>query len=220
MAGWPRGLTKEAAKALSPEERRKLWNRPKEVMPNNPARNERSEDNAQPASRPRLEARVKPASNATKYVAEWTKWAGNDWTGTNAEESTDEYNIPREQFPEGMDLQWWTREIYGQETKQRITQARRGGWKEVKDADYDNWHQRVLGGKYELDSDGNVIHKGLGLFARPQEISDKSRARDLQRAREQIQLKEQAFKGGEMNATGAGHPSATASNRITRTMER
>ncbi len=148
--------------------------------------------------------------------------AGNNWDGgiADAEESPDEFNISRDKFPEGMDLQWWTAEIYGQPMKQRMATAARGGWTQVHDTDFDNWHHRVLGARYGLDDGGFIVHKGTALHARPQEISDRSKAREIRKARDVIATREQAFKGGDIGATGANHPSALATNKISRSIER
>lgn len=213
MTGWPKGLTKEAAKALSPGERRALWNKPKEVVPDTSQSVERA-DKAEPASRPKPEARAADSGKKKNW--------GENWAAepVNAEESPDRYHIPRDMFPEGLDLQWWTWTIRGQNIKDRAIIAERGAWRPVKQDSFDNWHSRVMGNRFPVDEDGNIVLEGSALYARPMPYSERARERQKQEALEAIALKEQAFKGGDINATGANHPSALATNKISRSMER
>lgn len=146
----------------------------------------------------------------------WRMVAGNNWdSAVEGEENPDRYHIPKDMFPAGMDLQWCTQTIYGQEMTQRINGFFRTGWTPVHKDDFDGQFAA-----YPTDNSGFVKVDGMALCARPLELSIKARNRDKRRAEEQIQLKEAAFKGGEIPATGANHPSALATNRISRTMER
>jgi len=215
MTGWPKGLTKEAAKALSPEERKKLWNKDKDVVPDSDAA---IEHNAQPASRPRLEARV-PSKPQKKT---WQMRAGNNWSAEGdlpPEAASFPTDIP-EEWPEGMALQWITTQVRGQPTPERMIAAQRSGWTPVHNDDFDNWHSRVLGGRFSLDEGGYIVKDNSLLCALPMPNYQKLKKRDEKAAQDQVTLKQQAFTGGEMNATGANHPSAVATNRITRSMER
>ncbi len=156
-------------------------------------------------------AAIEPASKKT-----WTMKAGNNWDDAQeGGESPDRYHIPQDMFPEGMDLQWNTQSIYGQKMNQHIGHWVRVGWTPVHCTDFDGRFKN-----FSSDEEGFVVLDGMALCARPKELSDKARRRDAANAREQITLKEQAFRGGEIAATGANHPSALATNRISRTMER
>ena len=62
---------------------------------------------------------------------------------------------------------------------------------------------------------------GLVLMARPKEINDAARRRDNLKAREQVQIKEKALRGGDLPVSlDASHPSAVRQNRINKSMER
>lgn len=175
-----------------------------------------------PASREAVEAQAPRMRTANpnwqklmpKKASDYKMRAGNNWENlTDSDENPDEYHIDRDSFPEGMDLQWWTREVYGQVLKERMATAFRGGWTPVHDEDFDGWHKRVIGGRYALDESGYIIHKGQVLCARPMEISAKAKKRDAARAQEQISQKAEAFKSGDMNVSDPRDPSATAFNR-------
>lgn len=152
-----------------------------------------------------------------KGKQKWTMRAGNNWdTASEAEENPDRYHIPKELFPEGMDLQWITQTVYGQDMPQAVNAYFRTGWTPIHADDFDG----RFGKMFPQDSSGYIKLDGMILCARPLELSIAAKRRDQQRAKEQIDLKEEAFRGGGIPATGADHPSALARNRITRSMER
>src|SRR5262245_21113804 len=196
--GWPRG--KKRGPRIPKVE---------EVMPSGSEVSAVIEE--QPAlDRPLMRATAKPAKKV------WQMKAGNNWDSAQiGEENPDRYYIPSDQRPEGMDLQWNTCTIYGQEMSQHINSWVRSGWTPIHRDDFDGLYRHM-----PADDAGFIKLDGMALCARPEEFSRKARARDVAKAREQISLKEQACRGGEINATGANHPSALAHNRITRSMER
>lgn len=158
---------------------------------------------------------VKKSAPAGKQ--KWTMRAGNNWdSAVEFEENPDKLKIPRDMVPEGMSLEWKTRSIWGQEQKQSLNADFRAGWTPVHREDFDGRFADI----WAHDDSGYVVYEACILCARPSELTEKSRKREKRRADEQLAIKAEAFRGGEINATGANHPSALASNRISRTMER
>lgn len=209
---WPKGYSREQIRAMLPEERKDLFRKQEKVETLN------AEapviEFSPPPPRPKLEARAasKPAEKKS-----WAMKAGNNWdNATPADESPDRLYIPREDFPEGMDLLWATKTIYGQEQTRRLNGFYRTGWTPVHADDFDG----RFANRFSQDESGYVVHESSILCARPLSISIAAKKREETRAKEQIAIKEQAFKGGEIAATGADHPSARSFNRISRTMER
>ncbi len=146
--------------------------------------------------------------------------AGARWEGAEVDEevSEDRLFIPQEMIPEGISLQWVTDSVMGQPQPQRRAQFERRGWTPVHPTDFN----ARFDGKFTPLGDNKEINvDGLVLMARPKEFTDKARRADRARAIEQVRIKEQALRGGDLPVTlDAGHPSAVNSNRINRTMER
>lgn len=205
---WPKGKSRKeamAAKAASETE----------VMSPEPASADGNLHNEQPASRPSRLSSEARAPNPAKQT--WTMKAGNNWdNAVEVEDSPDRLAIPPELIPEGMALEFKTRSVLGQEQQQRLNGYFRAGWTPV--------HAEDFGGRFanmwSRDDSGYVVYEACILCARPLALSIKAKKRELAKARDQIALKEQAFKGGEIAATGADHPTAKGFNRISRTMER
>lgn len=143
-------------------------------------------------------------------------------TGYAEEENEDRLRIAPEILEDfrnqGIDLQWVTTDIYGQPQSQRRARFERKGWQAV--------HADDFGGKLgemfmAAGSTGEVNVEGLVLMHRPMEFTMRARARELQKAREQVQAKEQQMLGGQTNVTlGGDHPSALQYNKIRKTVER
>jgi hypothetical protein len=143
--------------------------------------------------------------------------AGNNWDGAVMEEELpDRFHIPRDQFPEGMDLQWVTETVFGQ-NMQRLTKFEKGGWTPVHSTDFDGRFDGIWTPK---GSDEYIKEGGVVLCARPIEISLERKRQEKNAAIQQIRMKEQAFLAGGIDASGANHPSATKFNHISRTFER
>ena len=207
---WPKGLSRKDFFAA--REREKAL---KEVMPDtSPA----EQHNEQPVSRPRPKLAEVRAEKPKAAKKTWQMKAGNNWE-TAVETDGDNVNrleVPADMIPEGMSFEFKTRSIFGQEMKQRLNAAYRAGWTPVHADDFDGRFAQM----WSQDDSGYIVYEACILCTRPIEMTEAARKREKKRAQEQIAMKEQAFKGGEMNATGANHPSATSTNRITRTMER
>lgn len=157
------------------------------------------------------------ATPKTAGKPQWTMKAGNNWDGAVLEDNLpDRFHVPRDQFPEGMDLQWVTESVFGQ-NMQRLQKFEKAGWTPVHASDFNGRFDGIwtTKGADEYVKDGGVI-----LCARPLEISLERKNQEKKAAVEQIRLKEQAFMGGGIDASGADHPSARQFNHISRSRER
>ena len=68
---------------------------------------------------------------------------------------------------------------------------------------------------------GEIRNEGLVLMARPIELSKRAKLGDRKRALEQVQIKENSLRGGDLPVSlDARHPSAVNSNRISKSFER
>lgn len=174
---------------------------------------------AWPKGRPRTRKTEVGAAPLRKPMR-WTMAAGARWEGAdiNEEVSEDRLSVPKEMIPEGMTLQWVTDSVFGQPMPQRRAQFERRGWTPVHPQDFDG---RFDGKFTPLGATNEINVDGLVLMARPAEFTEKARKRDRMKATEQVRIKEQSLRGGDLPVTlDAGHPSAVRSNMINRTMER
>lgn len=172
--------------------------------PGRPRKHPLPETKVEPKDEPKgLKMRAKP------------NWETLDY----AEETPDRLHIPRELFPEGMDLQWITHTVLGQDFSRFRGHAEQRGWTVVHNDDFDGrFDGRFMkkGSKEEINVDGLV------LMARPLELSLRAKREDYKRAREQVNIKEQALRGGDLPSVtlDTQHESALRSNRINKTIER
>lgn len=162
----------------------------------------------------------KPRTRQTPPTRKWTMKAGARWEGANVDEEVgeDRLAISKDLIPDGMSLQWVTDSVLGQPQPQRRAQFERRGWTPVHPQDFD---ARFDGKFTPLGSVDEINVEGLVLMARPTEFTDKARKQERARAVEQVRIKEQALRGGDLPVTlDAGHPSAIRTNMINRTLER
>ena len=142
----------------------------------------------------------------------WDESAIEDVSG----ESGDMLRISEDLLPEGITLQWVTSTVYGQEQPQHRAKFERAGWIPVHPEDFDGRFDSMFAPK---GVKGGINRDGLVLMAKPTDLVEKSRRKDHADARRQVQIKEQALYGGEIDAMGADHPSATKFNHVRRSME-
>ena len=172
----------------------------------------------QPVATPEAEART-PLQARKSGPGRWSLKAGANWetSESNVPEGIDRYHIPREEIPEGFDLQWVTVSVMGQPTDKERGHFERKGWTPVHQEDFDG---RFDGRWMTKGQHGEINEGGQVLMARPLEISIKARKREQQLARDQIRIKEQALYAGDTGVSGADHPSARKFNSINRSIER
>jgi hypothetical protein len=130
-------------------------------------------------------------------------------------------HIDKSEYPDGFDLQFVTRSIYGQEQPSHTAEFYRRGWEPVCGGDFDGkfdgrWTPPGHTGPIEID--------GMILVARDARWSRKAKEDDMRKAHMALAVKEQQLRGGQIEGVGmdggAQHPSALASNKIRKSYER
>ncbi len=168
--------------------------------------------------RPRKPLTAKPAEpivqKSFKMKAK-PNWESFDAT---AEDSPDRLRIDPALVPDGFALQWVTDSVYGQSMAQHRSGFERKGWTPVHQEDFDG----VFDGMFmPKGASGEIMNEGLVLMARPKEFSDKAKRLDHRRAIEQVQIKEQALRGGDIPISlDARHATALQTNKIGKSYER
>lgn len=168
--------------------------------------------------KPQAESAAVPTPQAASQKKARMKARPNWEEYDGADESEDRLHISADLFPPGFDFQWVTDSVYGQSMPQHRAQFERKGWTPVHQEDFDG----VFDGKFmPKGQDGEINVDGLVLMARPLEYSIRSRAADLRRAQEAVQIKQQQIMGGDLPGVtlDSRHKSATSTNRINKTVE-
>lgn len=177
-------------------------------------------DTPAPRGRPRknLAPKVEPKAQSK---ASYAMKAKPNWEGIeiDAEDTPDRLRIPPHMIPEGMSLQWVTVSVLGQPVPQHRAQFEKKGWTPVHQEDFDG---RFDGMFMLKGADGEINFDGLVLMARPQEFTDRARQQDRKNAREQLQIQENALRGGQIDGVtlDAQHKSALQFNNISKSYER
>lgn len=167
-----------------------------------PTRPVREPLKAIPKVDPRTQMRARP--NWDDYVVE--------------DVAENELNIPRDSFPDGMDMQWVADSCLGQSLAKERAAFERKGWTPVHQSDFEG----LFNGRWmKKGEEGEINYKGLVLMARPLEYSVKAKQQEYRKAREQVSIKEAALRGGDLPVTlDSQHSTAIRSNVINRSYER
>ncbi len=162
---------------------------------------------------PKVEAKQEP--KATPKMRAQPNWATIEPT---SEDTPDKFHIPKDMFPEGMDLLWVRVESFGQPDPHWRAGREKQGWTPVHQEDFDG---RFDGMWMKRGDPSEINLYGLVLMARPLEFSIKARQRDKRAAREQVAIKEASWRFGDLPVTlDSKHPSAINTNRINKSYER
>ncbi len=173
-----------------------------------------NEEIKRPVGRPRKNLEPKQPPKQFKMRAK-PNWENFDPT---EDETPDRLRVPPDKVPEGMSLQWVTDSVYGQGVPQQRADVERQGGTPVHQDDFDGQFDGMFMPK---GSTGEINVEGLVLMARPREFTHKAKLAEQRKAREQVFIKEQALRGGDIPIPlDPRHPSAISTNRITKTMER
>ena len=152
------------------------------------------------------EARARPRHDPNRPLSEMP-----------AHNAVDRLNIPRDRFPDGMDLQWVTSTVAGQSFPQHRQGHERRGWQPV--------HQEDFEGKYDglfmaPGAPGEITVDGLVLMARPLAWSNKAKMDERREAASAVLIKEENLRTGQLEGVGmdggSQHPSALRSNYVNR----
>lgn len=130
------------------------------------------------------------------------------------EEETDMLAIPPEMIPDGMRYNWKTYSVLGQPQNRRFGRFQTTGWEPVPAS-------RHPGLFTPKGQEGWIEYDGLVLCEKPEELCRQTEAREFQKARAQVNAKEQQLRGGDIGV-GPGMDSRhkTVSNKISKNYER
>lgn len=132
------------------------------------------------------------------------------------DEDDDRLKVPKELIPDGMDYQWVTDSVLGAPMPQRRARFERRAWRPVPAERHDGIFT-PKGYKGEINVDGMV------LMERSIEHSNRARQKDRLKAREQVYVREQQLRGGDLGnkvAFDTQHPSAQRVNRVSKSYEK
>lgn len=142
-------------------------------------------------------------------------WETMDASGP---ETPDRFRIDPSLIPDGMSAQWVTNTVFGQEMPHHRADFERGGWTPVHQDDFDGQFDGMF---MSRGKEGEINVDGLVLMVRPKEITDKAVRKNKLKAYEQVAIKEQALRGGDLPISlDPSHPSAVRTNKVNRTLER
>lgn len=121
-------------------------------------------------------------------------------------------NSGEAKIPDGMTYQWVTDTIFGKDA-QRRSRFERKGWMSVPAERHDGvWTSKGYKGEINIE--------GLVLMERPAEYTKMASDHDKRKAREQVFIKEQQLRGGDVGVTlDSQHQTALRSNRISKSYE-
>ncbi len=151
---------------------------------------------------------------------EWKMRSKPNWEDIDPtlEDSPDKLHIPRHLIPEGMDMIWCTDSVLGQEFPQHRSSREKMGWTPVHQEDFDG---QLNGMFMPKGAEGEIKMTGMTLMARPMSLSIKAKTAERRAALEQVAIKEQALRGGDLPVSlDSQHTTALQSNRINKSMER
>lgn len=151
----------------------------------------------------------------------WKTKAKPNWdvADPSTVDTVDRLYIGRDEWPEGVALQWINKSVYGMEMPQRENGFYRAGWTPVHQEDFDG----RFNGRFMLrDAPGQIVVDGSALVYTDIKIYNKLKQRDGRQAREQLDIKERALRGGDLPGVtlDAQHESALRKNTIGKSYER
>lgn len=159
------------------------------------------------------EERREPTSTSFKMRAK-PNWEDLD---VSSDDTPDRLRIRAGIIPEGLSAQWVTDSVYGQSMAQHRAEFERKGWTPVHQEDFDGSLDGLFMPKGNA---GEIKVEGLVLMVRPKEMTARANLEDKRKAVEQVMIKEQAMRGGDIPISlDSRHPSALSANKITKSLE-
>lgn len=131
------------------------------------------------------------------------------------DEDDDRLKIPMDLIPDGMEYQWVTNSVRGQDMGARRAQFERKGWEAVPASRHPGmWTPKSF--------QGEIVYYDCVLMERPKEYSDRFREKDRQRARDQVRIKEAQLRGGDIEGVSLDtqHQTALRQNKVSKSYER
>ena len=128
-------------------------------------------------------------------------------------EGSDEYFIPKDKIPPGWSWEWKVFTVMGAEDPGRRLAYARTGWEAVK-----TWQfpERMPEG---TDPQAPILHKGMMLMERPEQITEQVRRNDERRARDQVRVKEDQLNSsphGQFERDNKGQPMGSVRKNVER----
>ena len=129
--------------------------------------------------------------------------------------------IPRDMFPDGIDLQWVSDTILGQPVPHERMKFEINAWEPVTPEMFDGRFDGMFSPRGHR---GEIKVDGMVLMWRPIELSQEARAEDIAMARNAVAAEEQSIRRGDVpgldpNFADTQHRSARANTRIVKTVE-
>lgn len=172
-------------------------------------------DGVKKRGRPRIDRESKHEPKQSLKMRAKPNWEDIDPTESD---TPDKLHIPPHMCPPGMALQWVTESVLGQPFPQHRAGFEKKGWTPVHQEDFDG---QLDGMFMPKGADGEIKMTGLTLMARPKELNDRAKKAERRAAQEQVQIKEQSLRGGDVGTSlDSQHPSAINTNRINKSIER
>jgi hypothetical protein len=146
--------------------------------------------------------------------------AAPNWVDVDLSEADnpDKLHIPPSMVPEGMSFQWVTESVLGQPFAQHRAGFEKKGWTPVHQDDFDG---QLDGMFMPKGAEGEIKMTGMVLMARPSEMTERAKRADKRAAMEQVQIKEQAWRHGDIGTTlDSRDQSAVGFNHIRKSVEK
>lgn len=141
-----------------------------------------------------------------------------DHLDPNEVDTPDRLHINPNLVPAGMALQWVTDSIYGKPMPQHRAGFEKKGWTPCHQDDFDGQLDGLFMPK---GADGEIKMESMTLMARPIELNIAAKKRERRAAMEQVSIKEQALRGGDLPVSlDSQHATALGSNKINKSYER
>jgi hypothetical protein len=98
----------------------------------------------------------------------------------------DKFHIDKSDIPDGMSYQWIAMTIMGAEQRNTVAGFQQNGWEPVDMSRYP--------GRYShLKATGHIVIDGLGLYERPEELTQEARDEEIMAARDLIRTRNDQF---------------------------
>lgn len=117
-------------------------------------------------------------------------------TRTRKGVGVDQFHIPAEMIPDGIDLQWNVDTVLGQPAAQERSRMEQQGWEAVTPEMFDG---RFDGMFMRKGTQGEITNGGQVLMWRPLELTLEARAEELQAARQARRAQERKMVTGQID---------------------
>lgn len=179
--------------------------------PETPSRSVSAGRDSSPVSRP-MRADPRGRHDPNRPVSEMAEYG---------ETPANPLHIRKDDYPEGFELIWATKEVHGQPVPEIINERLRRGYNFVHEEDFEGrYRHRWTPSGHQ----GAIEYNGLALMARSKAWGEKGRAQERAAAKAKVRSVEEKHRGGVLSGTtllseGAQHDSARRWSGIKKTIE-